>query len=1173
MTSQLSAPYQALLNQLILMDHETGKANSPPKLISLERYFNWKGRFESYCRLMDVRMWFCITDGYQRPTFSDTQKNDKGEDVGPSVIKEYTFEQMSPEAKKDYEAESKALGSLRMALQGDFLHLFEHYTTSKSLWDALKEHCEGDEEFRKRRKDLLKRQYYVFNGLKEETLDETLMRYSHLLVELAYFGYRPDQEEVIEKLLEALPDKWENYVTSIQQNSDFRNWNLDQVIRKLRAQDMKKKTKATGSADFIQKPEMYHGRSIVPSSKGSTNSGITAFYSGENEGSSVMDSDQKMNFMSSPESAMVVHGGSQLVSTHGNPINSMSMSIPSAQGQVGMLATFVAAHENWLGRRVSDPELVREDYRQLDPDDIEEMDLNWQLAMLTLRVQRFTERTGRKMVDGKLGFDKTKVKCYNCDGFGHFARECQRPKRDNNSATARQNYNQSGSISNQNSARLQNSDNRSSGMVDNSRALVVQQDGTYNWGAVSAESKDLAYFAEINNDVSIAEEYVDNSFDYMLYSSTNDDIVMPARNDYEEEERQMNQCRSESSKSSESDSEKADVDNKKAEIEENVEVKVPENLSTEELVNYMAKLEAPEQKVQISLHSIISVCQQVHRFSSEINDLNKLVESKTDLVNAASDDRSKLKTEVAVLKGHVKEYLHRIKNEEDRFDSLRIEFKQLITKKQMMDDAHENKVKECAEVEKKLANAKVEIVELTGKLNKMRDIRTMMNHLTDAKTKGAQPSFVKNYHEVSPPFADNYESFPKIDRSEEVRSNESKGETENLSKISPVSETLPETQVSEGVSILKQEPKSMDNKSKHVSKESEQKTVVVRHFTLKNCNREFSEKEYLLDDIDPKLIDKVWNVVESNVVIKEPKSVVIRTPFPKNPKKKVENVKFEKGFTQTSTMDAEGKSVQSESPEKFAERKLKEMLFIDQEVHETTIPKEGVYKVKSVHTIEEARKRLTDIEVMEEHGIPVKFDSASDKPKKAFPKRSCFTCHEKGHVASCCPFKKNLNRVSPVKSRGSNDESSSSKVNNAQFIPRSVQMRPRSISPRGSSSGSNNLRQSSPYKVKSDSAYYDRITGKVQTNPRPLYQQHSPRRVHSTPERVPRAHSSSVESNQRRPSVIRGPSTSPNRRPSGNQSVTPSKARLPRDGYWTEIKGKDENGRPKTMKAWVPYDN
>jgi len=170
MTSQLSANYQALINQLMLMDHETGKANSPPKLISLERYFNWKGRFESYCRLMDVRMWICITKGYSLPTFEEPNK-EKDKEGESSGVKIYEYEQMTVEAKKDYEAESKALGSLRMALQGDFLHLFEKYETSKSLWDALKEHCEGDEDLKKRRKELLKRQYYVFNGLKEETLD------------------------------------------------------------------------------------------------------------------------------------------------------------------------------------------------------------------------------------------------------------------------------------------------------------------------------------------------------------------------------------------------------------------------------------------------------------------------------------------------------------------------------------------------------------------------------------------------------------------------------------------------------------------------------------------------------------------------------------------------------------------------------------------------------------------------------------------------------------------------------------------------------------------------------------------------------------------------------------------------------------------------------------------
>ncbi|GJW10558.1 putative ribonuclease H-like domain-containing protein [Tanacetum coccineum] len=48
------------------------------------------------------------------------------------------------------------------------------------------------------------------------------------------------------------------------------------------------------------------------------------------------------------------------------------------------------------------------------------------MAMLTIRARRFHKRTGRKMnVNGqRVGFDKTKVECYNCHKHGHFAREC-----------------------------------------------------------------------------------------------------------------------------------------------------------------------------------------------------------------------------------------------------------------------------------------------------------------------------------------------------------------------------------------------------------------------------------------------------------------------------------------------------------------------------------------------------------------------------------------------------------------------------------------------------------------------------------------------------------------------------------------------------------------------------
>ncbi|GKA66040.1 ribonuclease H-like domain-containing protein [Tanacetum coccineum] len=81
------------------------------------------------------------------------------------------------------------------------------------------------------------------------------------------------------------------------------------------------------------------------------------------------------------------------------------------------------------------PQLVHEDLQQIHPDDMEEMDLRWQMAMLTMRPRRFLKNTGRKLtVNGNetIGFDKSKVKCYNYHKRGHFAGECRAPRNQDN---------------------------------------------------------------------------------------------------------------------------------------------------------------------------------------------------------------------------------------------------------------------------------------------------------------------------------------------------------------------------------------------------------------------------------------------------------------------------------------------------------------------------------------------------------------------------------------------------------------------------------------------------------------------------------------------------------------------------------------------------------------------
>nr|GEX32668.1 uncharacterized mitochondrial protein AtMg00810-like [Tanacetum cinerariifolium] len=79
-------------------------------------------------------------------------------------------------------------------------------------------------------------------------------------------------------------------------------------------------------------------------------------------------------------------------------------------------------------------------FGQINPDDLEEMDLKWQMAMLTMRVRRFLKRTGRNLgANGTdtIGLDMSKVECYNCHRKGHFARECRSPRDNRNKEATR----------------------------------------------------------------------------------------------------------------------------------------------------------------------------------------------------------------------------------------------------------------------------------------------------------------------------------------------------------------------------------------------------------------------------------------------------------------------------------------------------------------------------------------------------------------------------------------------------------------------------------------------------------------------------------------------------------------------------------------------------------------
>ncbi|GJT93588.1 ribonuclease H-like domain-containing protein, partial [Tanacetum coccineum] len=196
-------------------------------------------------------------------------------------------------------------------------------------------------------------------------------------------GAEVSTKDTNHKFLRSLPPAWSNLTMTIRTKPDVDTLSIDDVYNNLRVfeQELTGTSKSSASVQNV---------AFVSHSKSSTNkvkSGHTGPYS------------------------------TYTPSTSSN-------NIPEREVTAGFANEVIYS---LFSKQSEDLDLLHEDLEQIDDLDIEEMDINWQIAMITIRMKKFYKKTGRRVrIDGNkpVGFDKKKLECFKCHNTGHFAREC-----------------------------------------------------------------------------------------------------------------------------------------------------------------------------------------------------------------------------------------------------------------------------------------------------------------------------------------------------------------------------------------------------------------------------------------------------------------------------------------------------------------------------------------------------------------------------------------------------------------------------------------------------------------------------------------------------------------------------------------------------------------------------
>ncbi|GJZ87551.1 integrase, catalytic region, zinc finger, CCHC-type containing protein [Tanacetum coccineum] len=396
----------------------SGADNRPP-MLDKDLYDSWKSRMELYMQNREHgRM---ILESVEHGPLIWPIVEDNG------VIRTKKYAELSAAEKIQADCDMKATNIILQGLPADIYSLVNHHRVAKDLWERVQLLMQGTSLTKQERECKLYDAFDKFTHIKGESLHTYYLQFTQLINDINIYKMKMEQFQVNTKFLNSLPPEWSKFVTDVKLVKDLHTSNFDQLHayleqHELHANEVHIMSKRNQDPLVFVANQQMTPPHFNPYQSSYNNPQLQQQFSLSHHALIQPNQHYSSHY---PLQAQFNHSSIPPSHTFQSQMNHQTLTVPQVILQVAYQSP--QAHTQLM----TESPFIDSGFavHVFSPGDDPIACLNKAMAFLMAVASSSNDTSSRRNTTS--GHARV-VKCYNCQGEGHMARQCTQPKRPRN---------------------------------------------------------------------------------------------------------------------------------------------------------------------------------------------------------------------------------------------------------------------------------------------------------------------------------------------------------------------------------------------------------------------------------------------------------------------------------------------------------------------------------------------------------------------------------------------------------------------------------------------------------------------------------------------------------------------------------------------------------------------